>query len=85
LKEKYPSIPGYENELGVKVPAAWLIEHTGWKGKRIGEVGVHQNQPLVLVNYGSGEGEEIVKLSKAIQQSIAEKFGIELSLEVNFL
>jgi UDP-N-acetylmuramate dehydrogenase len=85
LKEKYPSIPGYENELGVKVPAAWLIEQSGWKGKRVGEVGVHQNQPLVLVNYGNGEGEEIVKLSKEIQRSIAEKFGVELSPEVNFL
>lgn len=85
LKEKYPSIPGYENELGVKVPAAWLIEQSGWKGKRVGEVGVHQNQPLVIVNYGNGEGEEIVKLSKEIQRSIAEKFGVELSPEVNFL
>lgn len=85
LKVKYPAIPGYENESGIKVPAAWLIEQAGWKGKRIGEVGVHQNQPLVLVNYGNGEGEEIVKLSKEIQQSIAEKFGVELIPEVNFL
>lgn len=85
LKQDYPSIPGYENESGVKVPAAWLIEQTGWKGKRVGDVGVHVNQPLVLVNYGNGEGEEIVKLSKSIQESVAEKFGIELSPEVNFL
>jgi len=85
LKEEYPSIPGYENELGVKVPAAWLIEQAGWKGKRFGNVGVHQNQPLVLVNYGEGQGEEIVALSKAIQKSIVEKFAVELTPEVNFL
>lgn len=85
LKEFYPSLPGYQNESGIKIPAAWLIENAGWKGKRIGEVGVHPNQPLVLVNYGNGEGEEIVRLSKAIQQSILEKFGVELSPEVNIL
>ena len=56
-----------------------LERKTNW------EVGVHQNQPLVLVNYGNGEGEEIVKLSKEIQRSIAEKFGVELSPEVNFV
>jgi len=85
LKEKYPDIPGYKNEEGTKIPAAWLIEQTGWKGKRFGDVGVHQNQPLVLVNYGNGSGEEIVALSKKIQQSVMDKFQIALSPEVNFL
>jgi UDP-N-acetylmuramate dehydrogenase len=85
LKEKYPDIPGYKNEGGTKVPAAWLIEQAGWKGKRFGDVGVHQNQPLVLVNYGNGSGEEIVALSKKIQMSVFDKFQIELSPEVNFL
>lgn len=85
LKIQYPTIPGYPNELGVKVPAAWLIEQCGWKGKRFGEVGVHEKQPLVLVNYGNGDGAAIRDLSLNIQKSVSEKFGIELSPEVNFL
>lgn len=85
LKAQYPSIPGYPMPEGVKVPAAWLIEQTGWKGKRFGNIGVHKNQPLVLVNYGGGDGAEIKSLSEKIQSSVKEKFGILLSPEVNFL
>lgn len=85
LQKEHPEIPGYPNEEGVKVPAGWLIEKAGWKGKRIGKVGVHEKQALVLVNYGGGQGEEIVSLAKEIQASVLEKFGIELSPEVNFL
>ncbi len=85
LKQSYPDIPGYPQELGVKIPAAWLIEQAGWKGKRYGEVGVHEKQPLVLVNYGNGTGEEIVILAKKIQESVFEKFRVMLSPEVNFL
>jgi len=85
LKAIYPTIPGYPNELGVKVPAAWLIEQCGWKGKRFGDVGVHEKQPLVLVNYGNGDGASIKNLSINIQKSVFEKFGIDLNTEVNFL
>ena len=85
LKKVYPEIPGYPNENGIKIPAAWLIEQTGWKGKRFGDIGVHQHQPLVLVNYGNGEGSEIVELARKIQKSIFDKFQIDLSPEVNFL
>lgn len=85
LKKEFPNIPGYPLPEGVKVPAAWLIEQSGWKGKRFGQIGVHQKQPLVLVNYGGGDGAEIVDLSKQIQESVLEKFGIHLSPEVNFL
>lgn len=85
LKIKYPDMPGYPNDLGVKVPAAWLIEQGGWKGKRFGEVGVHEKQPLVLVNYGKGDGAAIRDLSQNIQRSVSEKFGIDLTPEVNFL
>lgn len=84
LKKEYPAIPGYPLPDGVKIPAAWLIEQTGWKGKRFGNIGVHQNQPLVLVNYGGGDGADIKALSEKIQDSVKEKFGILLSPEVNF-
>ncbi|MCH7400498.1 UDP-N-acetylmuramate dehydrogenase [Belliella kenyensis] len=85
LKSKFSNLPGYPVEDGVKVPAAWLIEQDGWKGKTFGNIGVHKNQPLVLVNYGNGEGKEIAKLSKSIQESVFQKFGIMLHPEVNFL
>jgi len=85
LKSKHPNIPGYENKEGVKVPAAWLIEQAGWKGRRFGEIGVHELQPLVLVNYGQGDGKDIVNLSKKIQEDVFHKFGIELHPEVNFI
>jgi UDP-N-acetylmuramate dehydrogenase len=85
LKSRFPQIPGYANMEGIKVPAGWLIEHTGWKGKRIGNVGVHANQALVLVNYGSGTGAEIKSLSEKIQETVREKYGIVLSPEVNFI
>jgi UDP-N-acetylmuramate dehydrogenase len=85
LKNEYPTIPGYPNSEGVKVPAAWLIEQTGWKGQRFGEIGVHAKQPLVLVNYGNGDGNEIKNLASRIQQSVLEKFQIAIHPEVNFL
>ena len=85
LLAEFPGIPGYPNEDGVKVPAGWLIEQAGWKGHRVGEIGVHVKQALVLVNYGSGNGSEVKALAIQIQQSVREKFGIELSPEVNFI
>lgn len=85
LKKTYPEMPSFPNEQGVKIPAAWLIEKTGWKGKTFGSIGVHKNQPLVLVNYGGGDGNEIKLLSENIQQSVFLKFGIMLHPEVNFL
>jgi UDP-N-acetylmuramate dehydrogenase len=85
LKSTFPLIPGYPTEEGVKVPAGWLIEQAGWKGKRIGEVGVHEKQALVLVNYGNGQGTDIIDLSNQIRNSVQEKFGIELHPEVNLI
>ncbi len=86
LKNQYATIPSYltENQC-VKVPAGWLIEQCGWKGKRINNIGVHSQQALVLVNYGSGNGNEIYQLAKAIQSSVKEKFDIQLSTEVNII
>lgn len=86
LKIEFPHIPGYvvsDNEI--KVPAGWLIEQCGWKGLKRGEIGVHKNQALVLVNYGGGSGSDIASLSQEIQQSVIDKFGIELTPEVNFI
>lgn len=86
LKTQYPTIPGYViNETTVKVPAGWLIEQNGWKGKRIGSIGVHTRQALVLVNYGGGKGAEIQQLARKIQDSVEEQFGIRLYTEVNFV
>lgn len=86
LKAQFPTIPSYPvSEITTKVPAGWLIEQAGWKGQRFGNVGVHAKQALVLVNYGGGKGEEIKDLSQKIQASVKEKFGIQLSAEVNFI
>ena len=86
LRAEFPSIPGYQlPENKVKIPAAWLIENTGWKGKTFGSIGVHKNQPLVLVNYGGGEGVKIKDLAFEIKDSVASKFGIELTPEVNII
>ena len=85
LMNTYPAIPGYEVPEGIKVPAGWLIEQSGWKGKRLGEVGVHAKQALVLVNYGRGTGEEIKSLSEQVRASVRDQFGIELNPEVNFV
>lgn len=86
LKTQFPNLVGYPNgEQSVKVAAGWLIDHAGWKGYRKGDAGVHKNQALVLVNYGTAQGNEILTLSKNIQKSIQATFGIELEAEVNIL
>ena len=85
LKTEYGEMPGYSTREGYKIPAAWLIDQCGWKGKRRGAVGVHTHQPLVLVNYGNGTGKEIEELANAIRKSVIEKFEIDLVPEVNIL
>jgi UDP-N-acetylmuramate dehydrogenase len=86
LKEKYPSLPSFPGENGlVKIPAAWMIESCGWKGKTIDNIGVHRHQALVLVNYGNGEGKKIWQLATDIQSSVREKFNINLQPEVNVI
>lgn len=85
LKLMYPEIKGFPQDNGVKVPAAWLIEQCGWKGKRVGETGSHAKQALVLVNYGNAKGEEIYLLAMDIIQSVQEKFGVQLEPEVNLI
>lgn len=86
LKANYPFMPFYPQAEGmVKVPAGWLIEQCGWKGKQMGRVGVHERQALVIVNLGGAEGWEIKELAEKIQASVLEKFGITLEAEVNFI
>ena len=86
LKISYPEIVGYELENGnVKLAAGWLIEQCGWKGRTIGDAGVHKLQALVLVNYGNAKGTEIVELSQQILDSVKVKFGVELEREVNII
>ena len=83
---QYSKMPHYPQADGkVKIPAGWLVEQCGWKGKKVGRTGSHKTQALVLVNYGGATGQEILKLSEAICRSVKEKFGIELSPEVNIV
>jgi UDP-N-acetylmuramate dehydrogenase len=85
VKETYPEVPSYPHDNGVKIPAGWLIDKSGWKGYRENHVGVWDKQALVLVHYGGGKPEEILNLMKKIQESVKEKFGIEIKPEVNLL
>jgi UDP-N-acetylmuramate dehydrogenase len=84
LKHKYPEIPFYNEDEGfVKIPSGWLIEQCGWKGIKKGPVGCYAKQALVLVNYGSATGKDILDFSNEIKDSVFQKFGIQLSPEVN--
>jgi UDP-N-acetylmuramate dehydrogenase len=85
LQQQYPDIKGFPNEHGVKVPAAWLIEQCGWKGKRVGETGAHAKQALVLVNYGNATGNEVYQMALTIIQSVKDTFGVQLEPEVNII
>ncbi len=85
LLEEYPQLPSYpvEDPKKIKVPAAWLIDQAGWKGKRRGDAAVHHKQALVLVNLGKAKGTEIWQLAMDIQADVQEKYGIVLEPEVN--
>lgn len=86
LQKEYPAVPKFPGlKGGIKVPAGWLIEQCGWKGKRVGETGVHKDQALVLVNYGNAHGNEIWVLAQEVLKSVKEKFGIDLEPEVNVI
>lgn len=84
LKVRFPEMPGYVvSEEIMKIPAGWLIDQAGWKGKRFGNYGVHTAQALVLVNYGGARGAEIYELSGKILESVHARYGVELEREVN--
>jgi UDP-N-acetylmuramate dehydrogenase len=84
--KQFPEMPHYVvSETEVKVPAGWLIEQAGFKGKRFGDAGIHKNQALVLVNYGNATGQEILAVSRDIQATVFNKFGIAIEAEVNVI
>lgn len=84
LKEKFPDVRYFEvGTSQFKIPAGWLIDQAGFKGFRQGDAGVHENQALVLVNYGNATGLEVLKLARKIQETIKETYGIALEMEVN--
>ena len=84
LRKQYPEIPYYPvGSDQIKVPAGWLIEQAGFKGKRFGDAGVHDKQALVLVNHGNASGSEIWNLALKVQDAVKEKFGLTITPEVN--
>ena len=87
LNKKFINMPSYPSpkQNMVKVPAGWLIEQAGWKGKTLQNVGVHHKQALVLVNYGMGTGKEILSLAQQIQNSVQVSYNIYLEMEVNVI
>lgn len=86
LRRRYPETPSYPDSAGmVKVPAGWLIEQCGWKGKNLGQAGVHDRQALVLINKGNANGAEVLKLARSIRASVHDEFGIDMEMEVNIL
>lgn len=86
LEKEYPKIPHYPiSDILVKVPAGWLVEQCGFKGKRFGDAGVHKNQALVLVNYGNATGKEIYDLAQKILKAVYKQFNIDLEIEVNVI
>ncbi|OIQ39122.1 MAG: UDP-N-acetylenolpyruvoylglucosamine reductase [Bacteroidetes bacterium MedPE-SWsnd-G1] len=86
LKNQFPTIPSYVvSDSEIKVPAGWLIEQSGFKGKRFGDAGVHDKQALVLVNHGNATGIEIKQLSEKIRETVAAQFDITLEIEVNVI
>ncbi len=85
IQKDYPNMPFYEVEGGVKIPAGWMIDQCGWKGKSLGRAGVHDKQALVLVNLGGATSDEIITLCETVCKDVYEKFGIEIHPEVNLI
>ncbi len=86
VQKSRPEAPHYDLPDGrVKIPAGWLIEQCGWKGKRVGNTGCYTKQALVLVNYGGATGQEVKALALSIIESVEKTFGIRLEPEVNIL
>ena len=86
IRQDYPHMPFYEVDAEhVKIPAGWMIEQCGWRGRAMGRAAVHDKQALVLVNLGGATGDEVMALSDAVRSDVKEKFGIDIHPEVNFI
>ena len=85
LRQTYPTMPFYEVGNGVKIPAGWLIEQSGWKGRALGKAAVHDRQALVLVNLGGATGQDVLRLSDAVCAAVQKRFGISIHPEVNVI
>lgn len=85
IQRDYPDMPFYEVPDGIKIPAGWMIDQCGWKGKSLGRAGVHDRQALVLVNLGGATSEEIIRLCETICRDVQAKFGVNIHPEVNFI
>ena len=85
IYKDYPDMPYYKVDGGVKIPAGWMIEQCGWKGKSMGKAGVHDKQALVLVNRGGASSKDIINLCNVICNDVYERFGVEIHPEVNFV
>lgn len=85
LKTEHPDMPTYPALNGIKLSAGWLIEQCGWKGKKVGNVGMYKEQSLIMVNYGGAKAEELITLSSAIQESVKSTFDVKIEPEVNFV
>ena len=85
LQEKYPTMPIYPVDAGMKLAAGWLIDTAGWKGFKEGDAGIHEKQALVLVNHGKATGAELIGLARKVMKDIYDKFGVQLEPEVNVI
>ena len=83
LQKSHPDMPHFQTSSGVKIPAAWLIDRCGWKGRRLGHVGVHAQQALVLIHYGGGDAAALLALAAQIQRDVMQRFEIALEMEPN--
>jgi UDP-N-acetylmuramate dehydrogenase len=82
LLKDYPEMPSFPGEAeSIKIPASWMIEQAGWKGFRENDAGVFEKHALILVNYGSATGGDILRLARQIQNSVLDQFGVELEIE----
>lgn len=86
IRVEFPAAPVFMMDSGlIKIPAGWLVEQCAWKGKRVGDAGMHAQQALVLVNYGNATGLDLVRVADEVRAAVQAKFGIELATEVNIM
>ncbi len=81
LKARHPNLVSFPHPEGSKLAAGWLIEHAGWKGRRLGPVGMHRDQALVLVNHGGARADDVLALAKAVREDVIARFGVALEQE----